>query len=291
MKEGILAAVDLSDSSRSVIESASTLARLLGWPVSVLHVVEDSYLRRAPKRFAAVWEERYRAPLEEASQVLEALARRALAELAPEGTETLVHHGNPVREVAGEALKKRLAVLASEGRSPLERIARGGVSHYLLHRGEVPVLLVDENKPLKTLGKIAAAVDDSSAGLSAWTYAQALAEATGAEAVAFHLVSLMPGSCCIPTYLPPELMRESEVVHHAKKALIERLGIPEDRLVLERGEESTGLLDLAAEHGVDLLVVGSRAKSSQRTRLGRTVVELMYQAELPLLVVPEATPL
>ncbi len=291
MREGILAAVDLSSSSRSVIQSARVLAERLSWPVTVLHVVEDSYLRSAPRRFAAVWDERYRAPLEEASRVLEELARRALAALAPEGTETLVHHGNPVREVAGEALTKRLAVLASEGRSPLERVARGGVSHYLLHRGEVPVLLVDEKRPLEGLSRVAAAVDDSSAGLSAWKYAQALAEATGAEAIAFHLVSLLPGSCCIPTYLPPELMKEAEVVTHARQALVERLGVPEDRLVIERGEESTGLLDLAREHGVDLLVVGSRAKSSQRTRLGRTVVELMYHAEMPLLVVPEATPL
>ncbi|HFB39406.1 MAG TPA: universal stress protein [Oceanithermus sp.] len=291
MREGILAAVDLSSSSRSVIQSARVLAERLGWPVTVLHVVEDSYLRGAPRRFAAVWDERYRAPLEEAGRVLEELARRALAVLAPEGTETLVHHGNPVREVAGEALTKRLVVLASEGRSPLERVARGGVAHYLLHRGEVPVLLVDEKRPLEGLSRVAAAVDDSSAGLSAWKYAQALAEATGAEAIAFHLVSLLPGSCCIPTYLPPELMKEAEVVTHARQALVERLGVPEDRLVIERGEESTGLLDLAREHGVDLLVVGSRAKSSQRTRLGRTVVELMYQAEMPLLVVPEATPL
>jgi len=255
MKEGILAAVDLSSSSQSVIRSATTLSERLGWPVTVLHVVEDGYLRGAPRRFAAVWDERYRAVLEEASRVLEEL------------------------------------VLASEGRSPLERVARGGVSHYLLHRGEVPVLLVDEKRPLERLARVAAAVDDSSAGLSAWKYAQALAEATGAEAVAFHLVSLLPGSCCVPTYLPPELMKEAEVVTHARRALVEKLGVPEDRLVIERGEERTGLLDLAREHEADLLVVGSRAKSSQRTRLGRTVVELMYRAELPLLVVPEATPL
>ena len=291
MKEGILAAVDLSSSSRSVIQSAVTLAERLGWPVNLLHVVEDSYLRGAPRRFAAVWEERHRAPLEEAERVLEELARKALTALAPQGATTLIHHGNPVREVAGEALRHRIAILASEGRSPLERIARGGVSHYLLHRGEVPVLLVDEQRPLARLNRIAAAVDDSSAGLSAWRYAEALAKATGGEALAFHLVSLMPGSCCVPTYLPPELMKEAEVAVHAHRALVERLGIPENLLVIERGEESTGLLDLAAEHGVDLLVVGSRAKSSQRTRLGRTIVELMYQAEIPLLVVPEATPL
>ena len=291
MREGILAAVDLSGSSQSVLESARTLAESLGWPIAVLHVVEDSYLRSAPQRFAAVWDERYRSALEEASRMLEELARRALAALAPEGIKTLVHHGNPVREVAGEALTRRLVVLASEGRTPLERVARGGVSHYLLHRGEVPVLLVDEQRPLARLHRIAAAVDDSSAGLSAWKYAEALAKATGSEALAFHLVSLMPGSCCVPTYLPPELMQEAEVATHARRALVEKLGIPEERLIIQRGEESTGLLDLAREHGVDLLVVGSRAKSSQRTRLGRTVVELMYQAEMPLLVVPEATPL
>ena len=77
MKKGILAAVDLSSSSQSVIQSARTLAERLGWPVTVLHVVEDSYLRSAPRRFSAVWDERYREPLEEARRVLEELARRA----------------------------------------------------------------------------------------------------------------------------------------------------------------------------------------------------------------------
>ncbi len=288
MREGILAAVDLTASSQSVLKSAGLLAERLGWPLSVLHVVEDGYLRGAPKRFSAVWDEGYREPLEAASRILGELAERSLRALLPEGARAIVHHGNPVREVAGEALGHRLLVLASEGRSPLERVARGGVSHYVLHRGEVPVLSVDEGRPLSRLVRIAAAVDDSSAGLSAWRYAEELARATGAEVLAFHLVSLRPGSCCVPTYLPPELMEEAEVLGHARSALIERIGVPPDRLVIERGEESRGLLDLAEDRGVDLLVVGSRAKSSQRTRIGRTVVELLYQAELPLLIVPEA---
>ncbi len=291
MKEGILAAVDLTASSESVLESAGTLAERLGWPLSVLHVVEDSYLKSAPKRFASVWDERYREPIEAAVAVLSELAKKALAAMLPPGAEAIVHHGNPAREVAGEALRHRLLVLASEGRSPLERIARGGVSHYVLHRGEVPVLSVSEDRPLTRLARVAAAVDDSSAGLSAWRYAEELARAAGAEALAFHLVSLMPGSCCVPTYLPPELVGEAEVVVHAREALTRKLGIPGDRLIIERGEECRGLLDLAEERGVDVLVVGSRAKSSQRTRLGRTVVELLYQAEVPLLVVPEAAQL
>jgi len=287
MKEGILAAVDLKSTSSSVVDSAKTLAELLGWPLAVMHVIEDDYLKSAPRRFAEVWDEGYAEALARASAALEELAGRALSSLAPEGAETIIRHGDPVQEVAGEATRRRLAVLASEGRTPLERIARGGVSHYLLHLGEVPVLAVGE-RPLAGLRRIAAAVDDSSAGLSAWRYAEALAEATGAEPLAFHLVSLMPGSCCVPTYLPPELIVETKVVPSAREVLPEKLGIPRERLVVERGEESTGLLDLAREYGVDLLVVGSRAKSSQRTRLGRTVVELLYQAELPLLIVPEA---
>ena len=288
MGEGVLAAVDLTDSSASVVKSAGTLAGRLGWPISVLHVVEDGYLRSAPRRFREVWREDYGEPLRAASGLLEELASRELERISPPGAERLVHHGNPVHEVAGEALRHRLAVLASEGRSPLERIARGGVSHYLLHRGEVPVLLVSEDRPLAKVERVAAAVDDSSAGLSAWRYAEALAAAVGAEALAFHLVSLMPGSCCVPTYLPPELMEEAKVLPSARRALTGKLGIPGDRLVIERGEESTGLLELAEDWRVDLLVVGSRAKSSHRTRLGRTVVELLYQAEVPILVVPEA---
>ncbi len=289
MREGVLAAVDLLDGTEAVLTSAEVLAQRLGWPLVALHVVENGYLKSAPRRFASVWRPEYEKTLEAADRVLRGLAEAALKRVVPPDAEVLIRSGHPARQVAGEALRRRLVVLAAEGATPLERVARGGVSHYLMHLGEVPVLLVAADQPLLKLDRIGVAVDVSEAGRAAWRYAEALAEAVGAEPLAFHLVSLAPGTCCVPTYLPQEYLEEERVVQHAQKALREKLGIPEERLVVARGDEVGGLLDLAREHGVDLLVVGSKAKSSHRARIGRNVVELVYRADRPLLVVPEAT--
>ncbi len=284
---GVLAAVDLGSGSEAVLASAEVLARALGRPLVAMHVVADGYLRSAPRRFAEVWEPELEPLFERASASLGRLARKKLERLAPEGAELKLPHGNPTQEVAAEARRQALAVLASEGSTPLERVARGGVSRYLMHRGEVPVLSVRPDRPLQRLGRLGVAVDDSSASLAALRVASRLAEGAGGELVAFHLVSVGPHSCCVPQYLPPEALEAADLDRRAEAALREALGY-EGPLVVARGEEIEGLLELSHEHRVDLLVLGSKAKSSHWTRLGRSVVGLLYKADLPLLVVPEA---
>jgi nucleotide-binding universal stress UspA family protein len=56
-----------------------------------------------------------------------------------------------------------------------------------------------------------------------------------------------------------------------------------------QGEEELDLLHLAEARGADLLVLGSKAKSTWRHRLGRMVEVLVQESSLPLLIVPEAT--
>ena len=284
---GVLAAVDLGSGSQAVLGSAGVLAQALGGPLTVLHVVADGYLRSAPRRFAEVWEPELEPLFTQASAELGRLARKKLERLAPEGAELKLPRGNPTQEVAAEARRHALAVLAAEGSTPLERVARGGVSRYLMHRGEVPVLNVRLDRPLEKLATVAVAVDDSSAALAALKVGRGLAEAAGARLVAFHLVSVGPRSCCVPQYLPPEALEAADLDYRAETELRKALAY-EGPLVVARGEEIEGLLDLAHEHGADVLVVGSRAKSSHWTRLGRSVVGLLYAADLPLLVVPEA---
>ncbi len=284
---GVLAAVDLGSGSQAVLTSAALLARVLDVPLVAMHVVADSYLRSAPRRFAEVWEPELEPVFERARDALARLARKKLALLAPEGAELELPRGNPTQEVAAAARNHALAVLAAEGSTPLERIARGGVSRYLMHRGEVPVLSLRPERPLERVARVGVAVDDSSASLAALKVAHTLAAAAGAELVAFHLVSVAPQSCCVPQYLPPEALEAADLDRQAEAALRRRLGY-EGSLIVARGEEIEGLLDLSREHGVDLLAIGSRARSSHWTRLGRSVVGLLYKSELPLLVVPEA---
>ena len=55
------------------------------------------------------------------------------------------------------------------------------------------------------------------------------------------------------------------------------------------GENELDLVRLVQARQADLLVLGSKAKSTWRHRLGRMVEVLAAQSPLPLLVVPEAT--
>jgi nucleotide-binding universal stress UspA family protein len=284
---GVLAAVDLGSSSREVIESAGRLARILNEPLVAMHVVADSYLRSAPRRFEEVWQPELEGLFAEAGEQLARLARKKLELLAPDADELRLPHGNPIQEVAAEAKSRRVTVLASEGRTPLERVARGGVSRYLMHLGERPVLSISPEAPLGKVERIAVAVDDSSAALAALRAGEQLGAAAGADLVAIHLISAGPRSCCIPQYLPPDALSEADLDSRAEEALRRALGY-DGNLIIARGEEIEGLLDISREQGVDLLAVGSKAKSSHWTRLGRNVVGLLYAAELPLLVVPEA---
>jgi len=285
---GVLAAVDLGSGSRAVVSSAAVLSRILDYPLTAMHVVADSYLRSAPRRFQEVWEPELEPLFARAAEELARLARKKLELLAPAGAELKLPRGNPIQEVAAEAKNHALVVLASEGRTALERIARGGVSRYLMHRGERVVLSISPDSPLTKVERVGVAVDDSSASLAALRVGQQLAEAADAEFYAFHLISVGPSSCCVPQYLPPEVLREAGFEKKAEAALRKVLDY-DGELIIARGEEIDGLLDLSRDYQLDLLVVGSKAKSSHWTRIGRNVVGLLYAAELPLLVVPEAS--
>jgi nucleotide-binding universal stress UspA family protein len=165
-----------------------------------------------------------------------------------------------------------------------EALARGGLARYLLHRGEVPVLLLP--KALVGVKRIAVGLDDSPASLAAFRVAEAWGRALGAEVFGLHLVSGERG-CCFPTYLDPNRLSLGQVLEAAKahlEGLLKATGVVE----VAPGERELDLLRLAQDRGADLLVLGSKARSTWRHRLGRMVEVLVQESPLPLLVVPEA---
>ncbi len=273
----LLAAVDLGEGLEPVVESTRFLQEGLGIPAELIHVVPTPYFEALGRRFPHL-----RPGLEEALSQVEKEVQRALAET---GLRARVLRGFPAQVVAGEALRSRLVLLGQRGTDSLEVLARGGLARYLLHRGEVPVLLLP--RALKGVRRIAVGLDDSPASLSAFRVAEAWGRALGAEVFGLHLVSGR-GGCCFPTYLDPETLGLAEVLVQAKahlEGLLKATGVVE----VSKGEEELDLLRLAKVREADLLVLGSKAKSTWRHRLGRMVEVLSHRSSLPLLVVPEAT--
>jgi len=273
----LLAAVDLGETLARVVETARYLQGGLGVPAELLHVVPTPYLEALTQRFPEL-----SSKVEETLRLAEERVREALAGT---GLPVRVLRGFPAQVVAGEGLKSRLVLLGQRGTGTLEALARGGLARYLLHRGEVPVLLLP--KGLNGVQRIAVGLDDSPASLSAFRVAEAWGKALGAEVFGLHLVS-GAGGCCFPTYLDMRRLSANQVLEGAKahlEALLKATGVVE----VAQGEEELDLLHLAEARGADLLVLGSKAKSTWRHRLGRMVEVPVQESSLPLLIVPEAT--
>ncbi len=272
----LLAAVDLGETLEAVVESARFLERGLGVPALLLHVVPSSYWEALRRRLPHL------APrVEEALRLAETEVEKALGAT---GLPVRVLRGFPAQGVAAEALRSKLVLLGRGGEAPLEALAKGGLARYLLHRGEVPVLLLP--RALTQVRRIAVGLDDSPASLAAFRVAEAWGKALGAEVLGLHLVS-GEGGCCFPTYLDPARLSAREVLERAR-AHLEGLLRATGAVEVFWGEEEMDLLRLAEDRGADLLALGSKAKSSWRHRLGRMVEVLALRSALPLLVVPEA---
>ncbi|MCS6868124.1 universal stress protein [Thermus sp.] len=272
----LLAAVDLGDTLEGVVASARFLQGGLGIPAEVVHVVPTPYLEALARRFPELGPS-----LEAALGQVEA---KVEAVLRGTGLKARVLRGFPAQVVAGEALRSKAVLLGHKGEGSLEVLARGGLARYLLHRGEVPVLLLP--RALKGVRRIAVGLDESPASLAAFRVAEAWGRALGAEVLGLHLVS-GEGGCCFPTYLDPRGLALAEVLERARahlEALLRATGVVE----ASKGENELDLLRLAEARGADLLVLGSKAKSTWRHRLGRMVETLVARTPLPLLVVPEA---
>nr|WP_253721333.1 universal stress protein [Thermus scotoductus] len=165
----LLAAVDLGEGLESVVESARFLQEGLSIPAELLHVVPTPYFEALGRRFPHL-----RPGLEEALSQVEKEVQKTLADT---GLRARVLRGFPAQVVAGEALKSRLVLLGQRGTGTLEALARGGLARYLLHRGEVPVLLLP--RALKAVRRIAVGLDDSPASLSAFRVAEACPASPG----------------------------------------------------------------------------------------------------------------
>ncbi|MGQ9692170.1 MAG: universal stress protein [Thermaceae bacterium] len=274
----VLGAVDFGPTYEAVVEATRYLGEALDLEPLLVHVVPTRYLESLAQRFP---------DLQTSIQELFTRVRTRIQEtLEATNLPGLVLSGWPAYEIGGEAAKSRLVVLGQVEEGALERIARGGIARYLLHRAEAPVVLVPPGQPLR-IKRIAVGLDETPASLSAFRLAQAVAEKTGAEVVGLHMVSPERG-CCFPTYLDPKGLEVSELLQKAQSTL-ERLLQTTGVVNVAKGEEGGDLLRLAHAHKADLLVLGSKAKSSWRNRLGRMVEVLLTRADLPLLIVPEAT--
>jgi nucleotide-binding universal stress UspA family protein len=148
---------------------------------------------------------------------------------------------------------------------------------------------------MTTIHRIVYATDFSPASEPAWGEAQLLGRLFGAEVLLLHAVAPPP---VIPTeaYIPPQVYeellrsarREAEEGFDRLLASVAGSGL-KVRIRLEDGSPSPRILDVVAEEGADLLVVGTHGRTGlQRAVLGSVADRMMRQATCPVLTVRSA---
>jgi nucleotide-binding universal stress UspA family protein len=126
----ILAPLKRDANDEVVVEHASSLARVVGGRLTLLHVVhshsrdESVYLEQEAGQYLAGWAERT------AATGLQVEAR--------------VVQGEPAEAInkAAEELGADLIVMATHGHSELRHVLAGSVTEDVVRNGDVPVLLV-----------------------------------------------------------------------------------------------------------------------------------------------------
>jgi nucleotide-binding universal stress UspA family protein len=119
-------------------------------------------------------------------------------------------------------------------------------------------------------------VDGSANARRAVDWAAGLAQLAGARVVAVHALGLLE---------QPKRDEAKQSLEHEWCAPLDEYGIDHDCVVRD-GNPLTVVLDVAAETGADVIVVGSRGLSG-RLLLGSTSTQVAQQSPIPVVIVPE----
>jgi nucleotide-binding universal stress UspA family protein len=281
----ILVPLDGSRLAEAVLPAAASLARHLGVPLVLLHVME-----RGAR--PSVHGERHLTEIAEAERYLADIAARCAA--GGIEAETHVHpnpEGNVPASIVAHAadLDAGLVVLAAHGAGGARRALFGSVAQQVLRRGDRPVFLIRPGDPAAaaipadtaaraaidpdglSLRRLLVPLDGEPAAEAALPFAAALARVYRAEVVLLRVVptrSTIAGERAsaaklVPTAAAATLEYEEADAQRYLRALAELLraaGIGVS-WVVARGDAAQGVLDEAAASGTELLIMASHGRT------------------------------
>jgi nucleotide-binding universal stress UspA family protein len=256
----IVCGTDLSVRSRPALAAAAAIARRVGEPLSLVHVVVGAELLEPESRERLVAAARH--ALEDESNRVPASAEA--------GVQRTVRVGHAVGELLstlGESEHGRLIVVSSQGHaaSPLYRV--GGTSERLALESPEPVLVVRDAAPFEAWGRgvrplrVLVGVDFSASSLAAVRWVKALRRAGPCDVVFAHLYDRVDvlrrygRHGVTPPDADVERLLERDVA--AMVGNVDGEGEVRFRTYLALGRLADHLAELADAERADLVVVGT----------------------------------
>jgi nucleotide-binding universal stress UspA family protein len=241
----------------------------------------------------------------EAEQQMKQLGEKA-------GIHDLNHHllleQGPVWDVLASVIQREnvdLLVLGTHGRGGLKKLALGSVAEEVLRLAPCPVLTIGPNVPPAGSGttefkRILFATDFGPTSAKAFPYALSLAEDYGAKLVLLHTVPPMPipelgPAAYSPGFYSAQVLTQWQETTRDESARKLRELLPPNTKLAEEPEYVVGMdylpegiLDVAAAHGIELIVMGANRTPSPRVAAHMPWAlthEVICHAKCPVLTV------
>jgi len=265
----ILCPIDFSEQSTTALGLAGSLAGSLGAEVRVLHAQRFD----APVYFTSAQLQSLRKQLRRsqraAQKFVEDFAARHLPDIVARSVRII--EGDPVEAILSSHRDwgADLLVMGTHGRTGLTRIRLGSVMESVLRQMKGPMLTVGPGStaPPGAIRRILSPVDFSDLSREALRYSVDLAERTGAEVTALHILGESPeggrdqAASALCDWIPPA-DRNRCSLHE-----VVREGGTSESIVAEARRLRAGLLVLGAQPRSYLgrLVFGSTTEAVIRT--------------------------
>jgi nucleotide-binding universal stress UspA family protein len=277
----ILVATDLSPVSLQSLPYVAEIARHYRSTVYIAHVIPlGTYVVARPQSFDTIEKE----CREHASQRLtEFSAQIATQRIA---VQTLLAEGD-VGVIIPEWIKKHdidLVAAGTTGRGGIRKLALGSTAEEIIRAADCAVLTVgpEATETPVALRNLLYATDFSPDSVRAGAYALSIAEHHRARLIVLH-VTQDEGTEQSRRQLAKKLKK---FVANGTKLLAE----PE--IVIASGKPTQKILEVAREHFVDLIAIGTRGTGLARaaSHFGSTAHDIVVHASCPVLTVRASQP-
>ncbi len=295
----IVVATDFSQTAAQVIERALDLARRHESEIALVHVVQPDLPTLAAPEMMVVPPD-YENRLREASN--EALEREA-DRIRAAGIPVTIHleHGIPAQRITerADSLAADLILIGARGHTRFEHLLLGSVVESVVRTARQPVLTIHpgDRRPVEPVGTLLFPTDLSADAENAlWAAIRLLARRPESRILLVHTFHLAPSVVPFTGFgdaVPPYFVENAqELAEAAARPVVERLrrGGFEVEAVVERGDPSEVVLALAAKRTVDVIAIGTHARSPlRRFLLGSTTLRIVEYASCPVLTVHAPT--
>ncbi len=288
--ERILLPVDFSERSAGAARYVEALANKTETEIFLVHVTTPlNYELSALDVGGTVLNE---LNADRTAELQEQLDNFAADELKPYRVERHLFEGDPAKRIVEFAHERHISliVMPTHGYGLFRRFLLGSVTAKVLHDAECPVwtgIHLDQSPSLDKIHfrKIIVAVDVVCVpqGLRAISWGAQMAEREGAEMVIVHAYPSLEGRA--GDYFDPNWRTYlTQAANDEIMKMQQKLGTDAE-LVLESGDPSQVVCNLAATRNADLLVIGRGSAAGVFGRLRANAYSIIRQSPCPVVSV------